>query len=650
MFCLYNSNFPLAFTQLVVACVFLKTLIGWKSLFAGLFASFAIAPLTKKLSKKSGAMQFGLSKYRDLKTSLLSETLRNIRQIRFLAAEKTWEDKILRLRDQELNHAWKGNIIMFFLVLFVDLGPVFLAAVSLSVFALQNGRLTPSVAFTALGLIERLKDALGSLPLMGTYLWEAWISCTRLEKFLSQPDRENKALPADEVRFENAEFSWPLDERNRSRCFSMKDIDLTFPSGKLSIITGKTGSGKSLLLASIIGEANISAGQIRAPICSSSEIHQGKHSDESNWILPSSIAFVSQPPWIENGSIKENILFGLPLERSRYNLAISSCALGEDLKVLPDGDETEVGPRGVSLSGGQRWRVALARALYSRAETLVLDDVLSAVDSGVGRWIIENSLCGELCKNRTRILATYNPIDCRSKIEYRVCLANGTVASAEVMENNDANGEMETTSITKADNEITKKLKPNGQVSPAGPGGSALETRKKSDENDKSGRAQATSTGWKVYLTYLKASGGWSFWILAIGAILGYQLLSASGAWWLKLWASNYTTSAAGTQLNSGSVTFYVAVYVSISVTTCIASAVQALVLYSGGMNASRTLYKKMTYAVLRAPLRWVDTVPTGQILNAFISDFNTIDQRLALDFGFLLEFFFRLVIISAAR
>ena len=125
---------------------------------------------------------------------------------------------------------------------------------------------------------------------------------------------------------------------------------------------------------------------------------------------------------------------------------------------------------------------------------------------------------------------------------------------------------------------------------------------------------------------------------------------SASGAWWLKLWASNYTTSAAGTQLNSGSVTFYVAVYVSISVTTCIASAVQALVLYSGGMNASRTLYKKMTYAVLRAPLRWVDTVPTGQILNAFISDFNTIDQRLALDFGFLLEFFFRLVIISAAR
>ena len=105
-----------------------------------------------------------------------------------------------------------------------------------------------------------------------------------------------------------------------------------------------------------------------------------------------------------------------------------------------------------------------------------------------------------------------------------------------------------------------------------------------------------------------------------------------------------------GTQLNSGSVTFYVAVYVSISVTTCIASAVQALVLYSGGMNASRTLYKKMTYAVLRAPLRWVDTVPTGQILNAFISDFNTIDQRLALDFGFLLEFFFRLVIISAAR
>src|SRR5947207_5604768 len=120
------------------------------------------------------------------------------------------------------------------------------------------------------------------------------------------------------------------------------------------------------------------------------------------------MAYVAQNPWIENATIKENILFGAPLDADRFQKVIRACALLPDLLMLPDGEETEIGDKGINLSGGQRWRVTLARALYSRAEILIMDDIFSAVDAHVGRHILEHALLGDLARGRTRILATHH--------------------------------------------------------------------------------------------------------------------------------------------------------------------------------------------------------------------------------------------------
>ncbi len=101
--------------------------------------------------------------------------------------------------------------------------------------------------------------------------------------------------------------------------------------------------------------------------------------NKSDWILNSAIAFVAQIPWIENATIKDNVLFGLPFDMGRYKKVLYSCALEKDLEILPDGDQTDIGANGINLSGGQRWRVSFARALYSRAEILILDDVFRYV-------------------------------------------------------------------------------------------------------------------------------------------------------------------------------------------------------------------------------------------------------------------------------
>ncbi|MBE3048393.1 ATP-binding cassette domain-containing protein [Candidatus Bathyarchaeota archaeon] len=238
------------------------------------------------------------------------------------------------------------------------------------------------------------------------------------------------------MAFENASIAWSADDESDER-FALRDVTLVFPRGELSVISGKTGSGKSLLLSAIIGEADLLSGTIRVPTAPCALERHDHKAHRGNWVIPSLKAYVAQTPWIENASLRDNVLSGLPLDEERYSAAIETCALRKDLEVLADGDGTELGANGVNLSGGQKWRVTLARAVYSRAGILVLDDVFSAVDAHVGRHILERCLAGPLCRGRTRILVTHHVALCRPRARFLVELGDGGVKSAGVLENQD---------------------------------------------------------------------------------------------------------------------------------------------------------------------------------------------------------------------
>ena len=234
--------------------------------------------------------------------------------------------------------------------------------------------------------------------------------------------------------------------------FVLRDITLDFPNNSLSVISGPTGSGKSLLLAAILGEAEVLAGNIRVPRPPPIEERFDEKATAANWILPSAIAFISQTPWIQNATIKDNILFGLPLDPIRYEKVIKACALAKDLAMFEDGDSTEVGAQGISLSGGQRWRLTLARAFYSRAGILILDDIFSALDANVGKEIYDNALMGELSEGRTRILVTHHVSLCLPRAKYVVRLgARGTLDHAGLLEDLKHTGGFD--DILKAENE-----------------------------------------------------------------------------------------------------------------------------------------------------------------------------------------------------
>jgi ABC-type transport system involved in cytochrome bd biosynthesis fused ATPase/permease subunit len=217
-----------------------------------------------------------------------------------------------------------------------------------------------------------LEQALVGVPLFITTLQDALVSSKRIMAHLQNRDQPDYRVKSQQqsVTFKDATISWPSDELDT---FKLR-LNLEFPAGGLSVVHGKTGCGKTLLLAAILGEARVLSGTLTVP---SPSYHPDDEfgSLHDSWIIKHSMAYVAQIPWLEDASVKHNILYGLPFDQSRYDDVLDAAALVKDLEILPDGDNTELGSSGVNLSGGQKWRVSFARALYSRAGILVMDDI-----------------------------------------------------------------------------------------------------------------------------------------------------------------------------------------------------------------------------------------------------------------------------------
>lgn len=545
-FCTFQYMFPGSLFKLIVSLIFLTDLLGWKALLAGFSAMLAIMPFNIHFSKKYAAAQDRLMKVRDEKMEVVTEALQGIRQIKFSALEPDWEKKIGSVRERELGAVWTVFLNDTALLACWVTSPILLSAISLAVYAALNGSLSPSVAFVSLGVFKGLELTLSIIPELTTDSLDAWVSIKRIEEYLNSPEVSKISKDSEEVSFDNVSIAWPSDEKIKEEDrFVLRNVSVTFPKGELSVISGKTGTGKSLMLAAILGEVDVLGGTLYVPTAPPlSERHDDK-ANQGNWIIPGAIAYVAQIPWIENASIKDNILFGLPYDEERYTKTIEACALKKDLEMLTDGEKTEIGANGINLSGGQKWRVTLARAIYSRAGILVLDDIFSAVDAHVGRHIFENCLNGELAAGRTRILVTHHVALCEPKTKYLVELGNGGVLYAGLLSQLRGEGTLQriksheqTAEEIEADETATEV---NSDSTSAGQDSADGNTLKKVTSKTMARKFVEEETREKgavnkhIYFTYLKDSGGWFFWVFALviftavqGFSLGTLIFSAS--------------------------------------------------------------------------------------------------------------------------
>jgi ABC-type multidrug transport system fused ATPase/permease subunit len=633
-----------------VTIAFLLYLMGWKPTLGGCLIPLLLTPLYYTITKKYSAKEQTLMSNRDEKSASLTEMVRGMRQVKFSALESEWAAKILKLRNKELKSQAEVFRLNIYLTGIWTLGPICMSFLAIAGYIYFNGSISASTAFTALSLFENLQTSLSLLPEVITDLLDTFVSLGRISRFLGLEEHLDGRISGEQIALRDATITWPSSsadekkeenesENERGTTFQLRDLNLDIPLQELSVISGRSGSGKSLLLQALIGEADIVSGTVTVPRADS--IPTSVPSDD-DWLIDGAIAYVSQDPWIENASIRDAILFGLPLNHARYDEVIHACALAQDLKIFPDGDKTDIGANGINLSGGQKWRLALARALYSRASILVLDDIFSAVDAHVGRHLYENALTGKLSEGRTRILATHHVKLCLDSVAYHIELENGGVVrarrptgvSSEEVSRADDRSE---TSIESTSQEI--------QVKPMKRRDSIKASKFYEEEKRETGVVKAA-----VYKAYIQASGGNLHWILIALFFVADLILSLSAPYWVSVWTRSYERSTVDSllvqdadqllQLSTRSridkrLVYYGAIYLAISLSSWIMIVIRMKVVLSGSIRASKVMFEQFTDAILRSPLRFLDTTPVGQILNRFTSDFGVLDSDLSLTMAF---------------
>lgn len=683
-FATYVYIFPGTVLKLSLAFGFLVNLIGWIPLLAGLAIPAIATPINILVSSQYAKAQEDLMKTRDKKMAVITEALQGIRQIKFSAFEDNWQRKIMQVRRKELRTQWRAFKFDTALIAIWILGPVMLAAVALAVYAIIHKSLSPSVAFTTVSVFEALEMTLAVVPEMITDYFDSKISATRVEKYLNSAEKKQCTRAGSTIRFQNTTIGWPTEDGEQGDQFCLRNLNLEFPPEELSVISGKTGCGKSLLLAAILGEADILDGTIDVPRAPPAHERFDERAHAANWYLPGAVAYVAQIPWIENATIRDNVLFGLALDPFRYQQTLSACALQKDLEVLPDGELTDIGANGINLSGGQKWRVSLARAIYSRASILVLDDVFSAVDANVGRQLFEEALTGELGRGRTRILVTHHVGLCLPKTKFTVLLGDGGVLHSGTVDElrrsgrlkdvlahdidkqqQRAGGEGRRQSMGEIDDggglqhisshrsnrsrRRSSAAKQDGDVDP-------LRAPRKFTEDEK--REQG-AIKFKVYAEYIRASGGLGHWLLILLAFAVCLVVVLGRSWWISVWTRSYQDETVATEyyfrpqvrlyLQSWKkelkavqidprLWFYLGIYIAWSVAQCVIGTSRYYLVFLASLRASKDLFQQLTQRVLRAPLRWLDTVPVGRVLNRFTADFNMIDSRISLNLAFMMH------------
>lgn len=378
--------------QIVLCMLSLYQLLGF-SMFAGVGAMIIMIPVNGWIARLMKSLQKEQMKNKDARTRLMTEILNNMKSIKLYAWTTAFINKLNYIRnDQELKTLRKIGATQAFSNFTWSTTPFLVSCSTFGVFVLtQNRPLTIEIVFPALTLFNLLTFPLAVLPMVITAIVEASVAVGRITSYLLAEELQEDAVIREEgveemgeesVRIRDATFTWNKNEERRA----LEDINFSAHKGELSCIVGRVGSGKSSLLQAVLGDLWKIKGEV---------------------VLRGDTTYVPQSAWVMNASVRENIVFGHRWDPQFYDRTVKACALRDDFASLPDGDQTEVGERGISLSGGQKARLTLARAVYARADVYLLDDCLSAVDQHVGRHLIDNVLGPKgLLAGKTRILAT----------------------------------------------------------------------------------------------------------------------------------------------------------------------------------------------------------------------------------------------------
>nr|AHK05644.1 ATP-binding cassette transporter sub-family C member 1 isoform X5 [Tigriopus japonicus] len=650
--------------QIALCCYFIYRELG-AAMFSGLAVMIIGIPFNAIVASFSRKYQLAQMKNKDDRVKLMNEILGGVKVLKLYGWEESFMGQILDIRDREIavlkKAAWVGAMINF---VWISV-PFIVALASFATYIFMGGGqiLDPSKAFVTLTYLNILQKPMSVLPLLIIGLVQVGVSLDRINKFVNNEELDANAVQHDEshkdhpILVKDGTFAWGKSEPS-----VLRNINFKIPKGTLTAVVGTVGSGKSSLISALLGEMEKEKGSVN---------------------VVGSVAYVPQQAWMQNATLKNNILFGKELDDKKYAHIVDSCALKSDIQILPGGDTTEIGEKGINLSGGQKQRVSLARACYSESDVYLLDDPLSAVDSHVGKHIFEKVISHDgLLEGKTRVLVTHG-ITYLPKTDHIIVLKDGEVSEEgsykQLLKNKGAFAEFLLEYMTEEteDEDVLQEIKMelegvlgtetvrkevtrrqsvlsktrSESICSAGSvmsndstqvgirkrkitmeESNKAEVQKPDDKHEpKIGTnliekevAETGSVGLQVYKYYMINIGLFGV-VSGVVIQIFYQVASIGTNYWLNVWTGEVLGDSSIPKYRD----LYLGVYGGLGFASALSTLFLSITLAVSTLRASKEMHKSMLGRVMQSPMSFFDTTPLGRIVNRFAKDIDVCDNTL---------------------
>jgi ATP-binding cassette, subfamily C (CFTR/MRP), member 1 len=568
----------------------------------GFGVMLVVLPLQYFIGVKIAHMRKRVAAAADARVMLMDEILQAIKLVKMYTWERKFADSVGELRAKEMHLSLIGSVLKSVNMTFIFVMPPLMGLSIFGVYQLDN-ELEATMAFTTLLLFNAMRLPLLQLPKGLRAAGEAMTALDRVSRFLLSPDREVKQkAQKTEISFSQAFLTYGSSTEPL-----LKDITVNISKGCLAMVAGPVGCGKSNLLQAIMGQMKTLSGAAS---------------------IGGSFAYVPQNPWCAHGTIRDNILFGRPLDEPFYKQVLFACALEADLALMEEGDATQIGERGMNLSGGQKQRIALARAAYSGADTLLLDAPLSAVDMYTCQHIFKHCIQGIFVgKGATVVLVTHQ-VELFSHADLLLFMLQGEVRYAGPY-----------------DTRIVKEFFPNASIiTPAAGAASSADDPKAANPaapqlpTSAAGVAAAEAShvarpaapaapasrppaeqpvnGLLVLFWQMR----WYLFLISLVFYVAAQMARIYGDIWVARWVAK-----TGSRTND----FYVGVFGGYVSVFFVLLFFRGGFFYWIGLRAVTELHATMFSSILKAPMAFFTKTPLGHVLSTFSSDMDTVDEAL---------------------
>ncbi|KAG5015266.1 hypothetical protein JHK82_020962 [Glycine max] len=610
-FCWYIHGVWLLPVQVILALVILYINLGGTPSFAAFGVTILVMVCNTPLANKQEGLHSKIMEAKDSRIKVTSETMKNIRILKLHSWETSFLQKLLQLRETERRWLQKYLYTCSAVATLFWTSPTLVSVVTFGACILVKTELTTATVLSALATFRILQEPIYNLPELISMIIQTKVSVDRIQEFIKEDDqnqfinRHSSKISAVAIEIKPGEYVWETNDQTHKNPTIQITGKLVIKKGQKVAICGSVGSGKSSLICCLLGEIPLVSGAV-------TKVYGTR-------------SYVPQSPWIQSGTVRENILFGKQMKKDFYEDVLDGCALHQDINMWGDGDLNPVEERGINLSGGQKQRIQLARAVYNDSDIYFLDDPFSAVDAHTGTHLFKKCLM-KLLYDKTVVYATHQ-LEFLEAADLILVMKDGKIVESGSYKDLIACPNSELVQQMAAYQETLHQINPCQEDDSASCRPCQKNQIEVAEENiqeimedwgrSKEEEAETGRVKWSVYSTFvISAYKGVLVPVILLCQIL-FQVMQMGSNYWIS-WATEQKGRVNNKQL--------MGTFALLSFGGTIFILGRTVLMAAVAVETAQRLFLGMITSVFRAPVSFFDTTPSSRIMSRSSTDQSTVD------------------------